>query len=209
MNLQEIRLDQLHEAAWNPNVMDASMRARLRRSVEHFGIVENLVVRPQPAGFEVLSGNQRLQVYRELGLSTAPCYVVELDDARARLLAQVLNRTRGEDDQGLKAAALKRILAEIEKGAVLALLPESQASLEGLASLGSQDLAAHIRLWDQAQAGRLKHVQFQVTGQQLSTIEEALRLFLPLAKGMQETNPNQRGNALFLLCRRLLERVRS
>jgi ParB family transcriptional regulator, chromosome partitioning protein len=68
--------------------------------------VENLVARPHPdeaGAFEVVSGNHRLLLYLELGMETAPCHVVELDDARARILAQTLNRTRDEDDPEKKA----------------------------------------------------------------------------------------------------------
>jgi ParB-like chromosome segregation protein Spo0J len=69
---------------------------RRRRSLTEFGIVENLVVRPhpeRPGVFEVISGNHRLRLLCELGFTAAPVALVELVDARARLLAQTLNRT--------------------------------------------------------------------------------------------------------------------
>src|SRR5205085_10498234 len=104
-----------------------------RRSIEEFGIVENLVARPHPdkAGcFEVLSGNQRLRVYRELGFATAPVVVVELDDARARLLAQTLNRTRGSDDPKAYAALLEQVLQEFTLATVSEFLPGTEATLD-------------------------------------------------------------------------------
>ena len=38
------------------------------------------------------TGNQRIQVLKDIGMTTAPCVVVQLDDVHARLLAQALNR---------------------------------------------------------------------------------------------------------------------
>jgi hypothetical protein len=70
----EVGVEQLVEAGWNPNRLSAKLLVKLRRSISEFGVVQNLVVRPHPDGsgrFEVLSGNQRLRVYRELGFARA------------------------------------------------------------------------------------------------------------------------------------------
>jgi ParB family chromosome partitioning protein len=80
------------------------------RSIERFGFVENLVARPHPdrAGrYEVVSGNHRLQICAEMGIDPAPVVVADLDDAEARLLAQALNRTRGQDDPQAYAEAAR------------------------------------------------------------------------------------------------------
>jgi hypothetical protein len=60
----------------------------LRRSVHLRGIVEPLLLRPLDHGrFQVVLGARRLQVARQLGLSTVPAIVRELDDAEATLIA--------------------------------------------------------------------------------------------------------------------------
>ena len=203
MKVVELRIEQLRDASWNPNAMDEPMRGRLRQSIEGFGMVENLVARPIGDGtYEVLSGNQRIQVMREIGLSVAPCVIVDLDDSRARLLAQVLNRVQGEDDLGLRTELVRDVLATLPKEDVLALLPESSESLKSLCSLGQQTMAEYLETWQQAQGARLKHLQFQLTSVQLEVVEEALVRLIPEAKLVGSDNPNQRGTALHLLCKK-------
>jgi len=196
-------LDKLREADWNPNTMSAGLLSKLLESVTRFGVVENLVVRTKGEGYEVLNGNLRLKVYRELGLTSAPCVVLELGDAQARLLAQALNRIRGEDDLGLRAELIKEILETIPQEEVLSLLPETASSLQSLASLGKESIAEHLRAWEEAQKARLHHLAFQFTELQLEVVEEAIAHTLPHAA--TEGGPNKRGLALYYICRSYLE----
>ncbi|MCH7553571.1 MAG: ParB N-terminal domain-containing protein [Chloroflexi bacterium] len=201
MKLHDLPLDLLQEAPWNPNVADHETREKVKRSITRFGVVENLVVRPQGDGYEVLSGNQRLRIYRELGLQSVPCVVVKLDDARAKLLAQAMNRTRGEDDLGLKAALVRDLLEHLPQEEVLSLLPETVESLRALTSMGTETIADGLRAWQQAQSARLRHLTFQLTPDQLPAVEAALRLFSASGRDLENGNPNPRGNALYLLCK--------
>jgi ParB family chromosome partitioning protein len=206
LKVTDLPLEQLKEAPWNPNQMAEAMLRKLRESLTRYGLVQNLVVRPLEADcYEVLSGNQRLQILRELQRSPVPCVVVDLDDTQARLLSQALNRIGGEDDLGLRAEMLKEILEQVPQAEVLTLLPETTQGLAALASLGQQDLAGYLQNWQQAQVARLKHLTFQSTPAQLEVIEEALARVLPQARDFNSINPNPRGNALYLLCKTYLE----
>lgn len=126
-----IRVDQLHPAPWNSNRMTTATRAKIQASIQTFGVVENLVARPNPAGegWEVLSGNHRLQVLRELGHKTAPVIIVDVDDARARVLAHTLNRTRGTDDPDAYAAMMREALEVLTVEDVATYVPESEDDL--------------------------------------------------------------------------------
>jgi len=164
-------------------------------------LVQNLVARPLGDGtYEVLSGNQRLQVLRGQGTENVPCVIVDLDDSRARLLAQALNQVHGEDDLGLKAELIREVLDSMPQQEVLALLPETAESLTELASLGQEDMAGYLHNWQEAQKARLKHLQFQLTPSQLDVVEEALARLMPMARKSLGESPNAKGTALFLLC---------
>ena len=96
MQVVDLPLQNLSPAPWNANVMDGEDQRRLQVSLERYGLVQNLVVRPiGNERYEVLAGNQRLNALREARVDRVPCVVIELDDAQARLLAQALNRARG------------------------------------------------------------------------------------------------------------------
>ena len=205
MQIVNLALDQLREAPWNPNTMTPDVYAKLRESVKRFGVVANLVVRHLGEAFEVISGNQRLQVYRELAMESAPCFIVELDDAHARLLAQVLNRTHGEDDLGLKAELLQDILSSLDQQEVLDVLPETPESLSVLSGLGQDDIVRHLQVWQQAQKARLQHLTFQLTSEQSVVVKRALSLANTRTSAKDHGNPNRRGNILYQLCESYLE----
>ncbi len=207
MKTIDINVTELRPALWNPNQMDETMMSRLRESISKYGLVEPLVVRKiDEKRYEVLSGNQRLKVLEDLDFKWVPCVIVELDDARAMLLAQALNGLRGEDDLALKGTLLKEILSRVSEDEVLSLLPETIESLKSLSLINEMDLAEHLKAWEEAQVARLRHMQLQFTDKQLETVEEAVSLMTLEAKENRFDNPNTRGNAVFLLCKFYLER---
>jgi len=196
MKVVELPLDRLQEAPWNSNLMPEDMLARLKESIKSYGIVENLVARKlEDSSYEVLSGNQRLKVLREMRF------------AHARLLAQALNHIQGEDDLGLRAELLRKVLETVPEAEVVAILPESTDSLKALASIGQGDIAQHLQAWQQAQAARLHHMQFQFTGEELALVEEAVARAVKELKGKAD-NPNARGRALVVICESYLNSKR-
>ncbi|MDA8335038.1 MAG: ParB/RepB/Spo0J family partition protein [Peptococcaceae bacterium] len=200
MEVRDIPLEQLREAPWNPNEMDEATLRRLANSLGRFGAVLPLVVRPIEDGYEVIGGNQRLVVCRQENMNTVPCVLVNLDDVQARLLAQALNRVRGEDDINRKAALVKQILSELPEEDVLAILPETASSLQALASLGQQtagSLAAALSAWEKAKAVKLERVSFALDGDQIDVVEEAIDEAL---SQIDDEGPNRRGAALALIC---------
>jgi len=208
MQLVDLPIGSLTPAQWNANVMTLEMKAHLRRSIRRFGVVVPLVVRRTGDRYETIGGAQRLAVLQELGFTPVPCVIVQADDAEARLLSQALNRIAGQDDLALRAQLLQEVLTHLCQEEVLALLPESAESLKALVSLGQEDMADYLPAWQQAQAARLKHLQFQLIPAQLGIVEAALAKVMPKAKDAKGDSPNVRGTALFLLCKAYLNFTR-
>ena len=201
MHVVDLPVGRLLEAAWNPNRMGEELSGKLRTSLDRFGTVENLVVRPIGDVYEVVSGNHRLRALRDLGADTAPCFVMDLDDKHARLLAQALNHLHGDDDLGLKAELVRELLEALPEEELLSILPESSQSLASLASLGRESLADRLQAWQRAQEVRLRHLQFQLTSQQIEVVEMALiKVLADMDAPSDCGNPNRRGVALYQLC---------
>lgn len=207
MKITDIHLNNLKEAPWNPNQMDEKGIKRLKNSLTRYGLVEPLVVRPiDESNYEVLSGNQRLKVLKEMRQDSISCAVLDLNDTEAMLLAQALNDLKGEDDLALKGALLKKILSELPEAEVLSMLPETPNSLNNLSQIDEGNLADHLKAWEEAQSAKLNHMQLQFTKPQLDLVREALSVIMPVAKGSKQDNPNTRSTAIFLLCKFYLER---
>ena len=206
MEVVELPIETLKEAPWNANQIDAEMLQRLRSSILKYGFIQNLVVRRIDNGYEVLSGNQRLKLLREFNLSKAPCVIVDLDDAHARLLAQVLNHTHGSDDLGLRAELLREVLQVMPEQEVMSVLPDSVAGLSGIGAINQEALAVYLQNWEKARAVRLRNLLFKLTPDQLETVEAAVARILPEARLQPGINPNTRGTALYLLCKSFLDK---
>lgn len=160
-----IPLAQLRPAEWNANRVPTATLAKIRTSIETFGIVENLVVRPleqhtrgltaeavadipvtQPVPppttetvYEVVSGNHRLQLYRELGIDPAPCHITTLDTGMAIILGEALNHVRGNNDADAYNAAIRRALQTVDADQITGLINESRETLAKLMGHGDGD----------------------------------------------------------------------
>ena len=206
MEIVGLPMNSIIAAQWNPNEMDTDMLSQLRHSVRRFDLVVPLVVRNVGDNrYETIGGAQRLSMLRELGMTTAPCVVVEADDSEARLLGQALNHVAGSDNLGLRAQVMREILEDKSPEEVMALLPETAESLQALTAIDEQSISQALKQWEQTQKARLRHLTFQLTDAQLEVVEEVLRRLIPLV-AVNDQSPNQRGAALHLLCLGFLDR---
>ena len=60
----------------------------LSRSIGKYGILQPLLVRPRAGRFELIAGVRRLAAAAVAGLTEVPCLVHQVDDTRARALAE-------------------------------------------------------------------------------------------------------------------------
>jgi site-specific DNA-methyltransferase (adenine-specific) len=85
----------LNPAEYNPRFISDTEKAKLKRSITEFGMVEPIVVNSDKT---IIGGHQRVTCARELGWNDVPCVVVTLPKEKEKLLNLALNRIVGEWD---------------------------------------------------------------------------------------------------------------
>jgi len=137
----------------NSNRVSRSLRKKLRHNIREVGLYETLTVRPHPmmnGKFEVLNGHARLDVLREIGVTSAKCDIWEVNDSRARLFLAILNKLRGSEVPELRMSLLLKLLQEVPREQLVAHLPETASYLEQLERLPTEA----ERLEPEAPAGK-------------------------------------------------------
>ncbi len=97
--VQDIKVEQLNEAAYNPRIsLEPGMPEweKLRNSIVQFGNVEPIVWNKRTGN--VVGGHQRLKVLKSLGYETVPCSIVDLPEEEEKLLNVALNKIKGQWD---------------------------------------------------------------------------------------------------------------
>lgn len=124
----------LHKAEWNYKTEDARLSEKLRNNIKKNGQIENLIVRSLASGgYEVVNGNHRLDVLRELGVSeVAVCDLGEVSDAYAKRVAIETNETRFENDSQRLHDVFADLRASFDETDLLETMPFSDIEMSSL-----------------------------------------------------------------------------
>lgn len=103
----------LHPNPWNPNHMKGRQQEAVKESIQEYGQVLELLVRPHPeieGEYQIIDGEHRFNILPE----TVFCNVIHgLPDAEAKKLTIVMNETRGSADKIELAQLLSEIQSEL------------------------------------------------------------------------------------------------
>jgi len=106
-----------------PRPADNRDLGALVRSIGKYGVLQPLLVRPRAGRFDLIAGARRLAAAATAGLSEVPCLVHQVDEARARALAEADNLHAAEP-----AAVVSAPLTDVP-GAALAELSQSFSAI--------------------------------------------------------------------------------
>ena len=84
---------------------EAESLEELVNSVTQHGVLQPLLVRNTPAGYQLIAGERRLIAARKVGLQTVPCRVIVLEDQAVSEVAIVENLQRSDLNELEKATA--------------------------------------------------------------------------------------------------------
>lgn len=131
----------LHPNPWNPNHMKDRQREAVMESINTYGQVMELLVRPHPdieGEYQIIDGEHRFNALPEI----VYCNIIHgLEEPDAKKLTIVMNETRGSADK----VELAQLLADLNDslGAdLINALPYQQVELDELIALAAVD-------WDQ------------------------------------------------------------
>jgi ParB/RepB/Spo0J family partition protein len=139
LDIAWISADLIAPNPWNPNRLAPDKRRKLRDEIQRRGFTAPILVRPHNGRFEIVDGEHRFRIARELGLKRLPCVALALSDTEARLKTLQMNGFRGENEPDRLAALLSELGRELEPEALARLLPWSAFELEELISLADQE----------------------------------------------------------------------
>ena len=89
---------------------DEAALAELQASITEHGVLQPIVVRRTPHGFELVAGERRLRAAKAAGLERVPAVVRVVDDAAMQTLALVENLQREDLGPLEKARALRSMM---------------------------------------------------------------------------------------------------
>lgn len=128
---------QVHPNPWNPNHMKPRQQAAVEESINAYGQVLELLVRPHPdipGEYQIIDGEHRFGVLPD----KIYCNVIHgLPDGEAKKLTIVMNETRGAADKIELAQLLAQIQDEVED--LGNALPYDSSELEEIIKLADVD----------------------------------------------------------------------
>jgi len=210
-----LKFEELPVAAIRPNSRqprnsfpEAGIK-ELAASIREVGILQPLVVRSTPAGFELIVGERRLRAAREAGLDRVPVLIRQAGENESMELALVENLQRENlspletaaayqalmDGFGLSKDQLARRLgksrAAVTNTLRLAHLPENIQTLLGDGKISEGHARALLGLQNEEQMTQLAH---KVGKEKLSVrkTEELVREMLADPRTSSQAAPEQR-----------------
>ena len=142
MKIEEVDIDSLKPASYNPRNIDAEEMESLKRSLKQFGFVDPAIIRKKDN--MIIGGHQRIQAAKELGWETAPVIIMDVSANDAKLLNVALNKISGDWDDVKLANLLKEL--KYDKSVDELLTGFSEEELDTLLwDLGQDDLDEELR----------------------------------------------------------------
>lgn len=134
----------LHPNPWNPNKMDTRTYDAAVESIQTFGFVDPLTVRPHPdldGEYQIIDGFHRWKATGDLKGHDVTVDVISLpiDEPAAKKLTIILNETRGEADPVLLGTLLKDLTDSFSEEELRKGLRYDDAELAHLLSLADVD----------------------------------------------------------------------
>jgi ParB family chromosome partitioning protein len=112
MNLQKVPVDKIVIPEVRASAkFDPEQEAIFKATVQQFGVIQPIVVRPLPDGrYELIAGKHRLEELKNLGNKEVDAVVIPADDKQAIMMHLAENLARGKGDPVQEASVLQKFI---------------------------------------------------------------------------------------------------
>jgi len=202
IEIKWIKTELFVENPWNPNRMSQGNFHKLMREIRNKGFVAPILARPFHGRYQIIDGEHRWKIARELNLPAIPGVITELDDAEARIKTLQLNGLKGENDPDRLAVLLSELAGDYQPEDLARALPWSDFEIEQMIAM-TEDQTLNISR-QMANTIKLKPPDLElyavvVTPARREEIERAIN------SAKQGQGITDDGEALSSVCRKYLE----
>jgi ParB family chromosome partitioning protein len=111
----EVDLDRLRPNRYQPRAhVDDARLDELARSIKANGVIQPIVVRPHPEGFEIIAGERRWRAAQRAGMLRVPIVVRNIPDDKLLAVALIENIQREDLNPIEEATAYRRLTDEFQ-----------------------------------------------------------------------------------------------
>ncbi len=95
-----IKINLIKKNPWNPNQMDKKTLKAEKESIQKYGVVAPIILRPLKDKYQIIDGEHRFVVCTGLGYKQIPSVIIDgLEDKDAKKLTIILNETKGQNNK--------------------------------------------------------------------------------------------------------------
>ena len=181
---------------------DDYVLAQLAVSIQQNGIMQPLIVRKTPEGYQLIAGERRLRAAKLVNLESVPCIVLEREDRDSAVLAIMENIQRADLNYLEEALAIKRLIDHY------GLTQEDAASRLGIAQSTVANKLRLLRLRSEDKAMVLKYGLNERQARALLRLPEELRETAIQEIYLKQYNSTQTDRYIELLLERAEEEAR-
>jgi len=132
-----VPFEKLRKAEWNYKLDEPEKEAKLLEQIKRNGILETSLVRELPKGlYEVVDGNHRYDVYKEMNVGSVPCFTLgKIGLNEAKRIAIEKNETRFASDPLKLSMLFKDISLDFKPAELSATMPYSEEEVMSMIKL--------------------------------------------------------------------------
>lgn len=115
MNIVIKKINELNPAEYNPREISQFDLDELKKSIQEFGIVEPIIINKDNT---IIGGHQRVVACQQLGIQEVPCFIIELDKTKEKVLNLALNKIQGRWDETKLSDLIYKLKKESEENII-------------------------------------------------------------------------------------------